>query len=284
MKNLYLIISKTPSKTALITFNLITKSAEERNIKIHKIFVEDFDFSQEIKFTKEDGLYRISTGNKSALIEKYLINSEVKVLYQNNKFCLGKLTHNIGSSLIHQKLDLPIIKTIFEITNNRELLKKYVRYLDGFPIIIKAIGGSHGIGIMKIDSFESLASVCDYLVNKGNNFIMRKYIDYIKHARLIVLGDRVISSIEYKRVNGDFRSNVGDKIDVVEENFGELVNKTAVDSVNALGYEFGGVDILIDQNNNHYIAEVNFPCYFARTQNATGFDISGAMLDYLIQK
>ncbi|KKQ46317.1 MAG: hypothetical protein US63_C0003G0030, partial [Candidatus Moranbacteria bacterium GW2011_GWC2_37_8] len=52
----------------------------------------------------------------------------------------------------------------------------------------------------------------------------------------------------------------------------------------ARGFEFGGVDILIDRNGEHYLIEANFPCFFPRCQMLTGVDISGMMLDYLVQK
>ena len=59
----------------------------------------------------------------------------------------------------------------------------------------------------------------------------------------------------------------------------------AVKAVRSLGYEFGGVDILFEEEtNNPYIAEVNFPCFFPTTQRLTNIDISGKMIDFLINK
>lgn len=281
MKNLYLILRKDSNKT---TFDLLKKSAEERGINVKPIYTDDFDFTENILLTKNDALYRISTDKNSLLLEKFLINENVISFYSSLKECISKLDNVVEATLIHEKNNLPIIKTIFALTNNKSLLKKYAKKLDEFPLIIKSAGGQHGVGVIKIDSLESLYSVADYLHKQNDEFILRKFIDYREHARLIVLGDKVISSIEYKRVENDFRSNVGKKLTIVNKKFDPKIEEIAVRSVSVLGYEFGGVDILIDKNGSPFIAELNFPCYFPRAQQSSNIDISGQMIDFLINK
>jgi len=281
MKNLFLILNTDEPS---VSFDLLKKSAIKRGIKVSIIHTGKFDFSKQIELTNRDSIYRISIDPISILIEKKLINEKVISFYSNYTDCIRKVDNVIGYTLFHEKNGLPIIKTVYSITNNRNLLKKYSETLNGFPLIIKSIGGSHGVGVIKIDSIESLYSIADYLSDQGSNFIMREFIDYVTHARLIVLGDKVISSVEYKRINDDFRSNVGDNLNIENKKFSKEVEKMAVGSVNSLGYEFGGVDVLIDKNNNPFIAEVNFPCYFPRAQEYSGVDISGQMIDYLINK
>jgi D-alanine-D-alanine ligase-like ATP-grasp enzyme len=284
LRTLYLINSQKTEASEDLSLSLLKKAATAKKIKTKTINVETFDFSQNIKLTKNDGIYRIATRSTAALVEKTLINKDCTTLYSHWHNCIGRMTSPAGSSLIHNKYKLPVIKTVLHLTNDKNLLKKYASHLDGFPLIIKAIGNSHGIGVMKIDSFESLCSVADYLVNTKDRFILRKYIDYATHARLIVLGNKVISSIEYKKVHDDFRSNAGNDLNVLSKNFGKKINKIAIDAVNVLGYEFGGVDILIDKKNTPYIAEVNFPCYFPRAQKATNINIAEKIIDYLIKK
>lgn len=281
MKNLYLILRKNSKLTA---FNLIKKSAEERNINVKPIYTEDFDSSEQDFLTENDGLYRIASDTKSSALEKILINENVITFFKSYLYCMGNLKKSTGSFLTHFKNNLPIIPTIAYTSQKRVLISKYVEMLGGFPIILKVIGGSHGVGVMKIDSLESLYSVIDYLDENNIFFILRKFIDYKAHARMIVLGDKVVSSIEYKRVKDDFRSNVGHDLTIVNTKFDKKVEETAVKSVSVLGYEFGGVDILIDRDDQIFIAEVNLPCYFPRAQQYSNIDISGQMIDFLINK
>ena len=107
---------------------------------------------------------------------------------------------------------------------------------------------------------------------------------YTAHARLIVLGDQVIDSIEYKREPNDFRSNVAKQPSVLAKKFPQHIQDAAVESVKALDLEFGGVDILIQNDGQFYIAEVNFPCNFSRSQLTTQTDIAGAIIDFLVAK
>ncbi|MDX9970321.1 MAG: hypothetical protein RBS56_00230 [Candidatus Gracilibacteria bacterium] len=281
MKNLYLIFKKDTNQT---TLDLLKKSAEERNISVIPIYSEDFDFSENLILTKEDALYRLSIDKRSELVEKFLINENVTTFYHSINACVSKLDNVIEATLIHKKNNLPIIKTIFSLTNNKELLKMYAKELNNFPLIIKSVGGQHGVGVMKIDSLESLFSISDYLHKQNDSYILRQFIDYTEHARLIVLGNSVISSIEYKRVTDDFRSNVGKELTLINKKFDPTIEDIAVKAVSSLGFDFGGVDILIDKSGLPFIAEVNFPCFFPRAQQYSNIDISGKMIDFLLNK
>lgn len=282
MKHLHLI---TPKKQHTTTVGVLKASAEKRSINIHIIDPDEFDFAHIPRLTKKDGLYRVGIDKKSRLVEQLLVNKHAAIFYTDYTHCVGGVGNTIaGDALFHWKQGLPIIKTVFSVTNNRQQLKAYVEYLGGFPVIIKSMGGSRGIGVMKIDSYESLFSIVDFLATTNSHFILRAYVDYVEHARLVVVGNKVVASMQYKRVPGDFRSNVGKQFVSQPKKYGKDINKLAVRSVTVLGREFGGVDILIDKKKQAHLAEVNTPCYFPSAQEKTGIEISGIMLDHLIAK
>lgn len=62
------------------------------------------------------------------------------------------------------------------------------------------------------------------------------------------------------------------------------VEQLAIKSVEVLGLEFGGVDIIMDAQERPYLMEVNFPCYFPRAQLLTGRDIASMMVEFLMKK
>ena len=68
----------------------------------------------------------------------------------------------------------------------------------------------HGVGVMKIDSRESFSSIIDYLQTKDDTFILRQFIEHSEQARIVVLGDQVISS-HANMTSGDFRTNAGEE-------------------------------------------------------------------------
>lgn len=280
---LHCIYQKNYDALAGTVVTLLQDAAESRNV-IFKIYdPQTYNYAHVSPLKKGDMLYRITPNTPSRTLESLLLAPEVATFYTDGR---NRVQRSLfGSALANAKANLHIIPTVFDFTRDRTKLQSYCDYLGGFPIIIKALGGSHGVGVVRVDSAESLFSIADILLEtRREEIMMRKYIDYETHARLIVLGNAVVGSIEYKRVEGDFRSNVGNALSVQPRTFSPEVEKTAIASVRSLGHEFGGVDILIDADKKHYLAEVNFPCFFPRTQTATGIDIAGLMIDHLLQK
>jgi RimK family alpha-L-glutamate ligase len=260
---------------------LLKKACQTKGVKFIQLNPEDYDFTQSIKFAKEDMLYRVQVSGKAKDLEKFLIDRQVTTFYKNYERAISSRS-NI---LAYIKEGIPTPKTIYRLTRNKELLSKYAKQL-GFPLIIKAMGGSHGVGIIKVDSPSSLFSIADYLLanDRKANLIMKKFIDVKNSARLLVLGDKVIDSIQYRAPKGDFRSNEGATPNVAKKKFPKIIEEIGIKAVQAIGVEFAGVDILIDKKGKGYVAEVNFPCFFPRAQKLTGTDISRMMVEYLIDK
>jgi len=282
MKNLHLILKKGSNQT---TLNLIIESAKLRNLNVNIIYVDEFDFTQQINLDKNDLIFRISTSIKAQIVEKFLLNSKVTTFYKDNLRAISKYDNVIEATLIHEKANLPIIPTIYCLTNDKEHLQKEVDYLGGFPVIIKAQGGQNGRGVIKIDSIDSLKSILDYLLLKNDSYVLRKFIKHKEQIRLIVVGDKVVA-YHTNLATKDFRSNASiENRQRIVKNYSQEIYDIGVIAINSCGFEFGAVDILIEEDSQKpYLAEVNMPAFFPRTQELTNIDISGQMLDYLIQK
>lgn len=136
---------------------------------------------------------------------------------------------------------------------------------------------------MKVDSYGSLFSVADYIRQQKGRVVLKEYCSLASSARLIVLGNRVIDSIEYSANKDDFRSNEGKVPNVTPKKFDAVVEEAAIKAVDKLGLEFGGVDIMITEGGPR-IAEANNPCFFARCQLLTGVNVARQMVKYLIEK
>ena len=273
--------------TLNVTIDLLRQGCEELGYEFSVIFSDEFDFSVKHTLTQDDLVYCLTEDYKARLIENILINDQVKSFYKDVSYCYGKNedADDITSMLVHKDHDLPTIETIPAITNDKQLMKKYVEKLGGLPIIVKAVGNtSHGLGTMRLDSWPSLFSVADYLVAQGDHFILKSYIDVKKHIRVIVLGDRVVDSIEYVQPADDFRTNAAQNPDVRVVELDNQTQAIAIAAVESLGYLFGGVDLLIDQQGDVHIAEVNFPCYFGRAQQTTGTPIAKMMIEFLANR
>ncbi len=269
------------TKKQKITRGLLKKSAEERGLKFINIDVNNFDTLDKKYQNNEGVLYRITSGELAKNIELFLLQkNNLETFYKTNK----RAFFNALDIPLQKFYNISMPKTVTILSDNYETLKAIVEEVGGFPVILKVTGLSHGAGVMKMNSMESLISVIGFLKKNGaTRMVLREYIDSYRHARLVVLGDKVVDSIEYIVPENDFRTNAG-KPQVKAEKFSDDFEKIAIEAIKIIDLEFGGVDILIGKDSSPYLAEVNFPCYFPRNQLTTGVDISGMMVEYLVDK
>ena len=263
---------------------LFEKTCKEKSIEYIELSVRPnkLDFVNYPRPQKGDALYRASANNINAKkLEYCLVKDGVATLYSS-----PEVIFRPAAGIKLEKMGISSPRTIPVLTNDRDILKENVNYLGGFPIIIKAMGGKEGVGIMRVDSYEALYSLADFLCKNDGSFLIRKYIDVRESIRTIVLGERILAAIKYKASReDDFRSNrktPTSNASVFECD--EIIERLSIDSVRAMGLEFGGLDILIDEAGQAHVLEVNFPCQFGEVQEITSVDIAGEMLDYLKDK
>jgi glutathione synthase/RimK-type ligase-like ATP-grasp enzyme len=263
--------------------NCLKATCEKLNIDFVCLNSLNVDYCLLPKLTKNDFLYNVARGGET--LETFLLNKEVKTFYRNNPDFVVSNSNTIKYSVIHDRANLPVPKTIYNITPDRRLLRKYVDYLEGFPLIIKNQRSTRGIGTIKVESWQSLISIIDYLMTTNEEFILRQFINNPGTARLIVLGDKVIASVFRENQFEDFRVSSGEKsiVDYPKE-YNERVNNLAIQATHLANLETAGVDIVFDEAQNPYLLEINFPHNFVRPQQVTGVNIAEKMLLYLLEK
>lgn len=282
----YCIIRTKTSITNPTTYKLLQQACEERGIQFVPLESDTLNYATIYdEIVPGSLLYRLASSHRAALLEA-LVDDKVVTLRRDNASLLSR-AFGWGSALRLERAGVAIIPTIYNVSRNHDAqLADYVKQLGGFPIVLKSTGHSHGAGVMMLNSLESLRSVLDYISDETtSNLVLRKYITNARHLRLVVLSGKVVDTIEYLPQPDDFRTNAVATPEVKQlADIDPKITADAVKAVEVLGLEFGGVDVLVDEENNFYIAEVNHPCNFARNQLNTGVDISGQMVDALLQK
>lgn len=260
---------------------LLAEACEAKELEFICIDSLTFDYSSIPTLTRHDLLYNLARG--SAVLESLLLNDNVTTFYIKNPK-LNTFRSTPDWSILHQKAGLQAPRTIYHLTNNRTLLRKYVDHLGGFPIIVKVRGGTRGIGTIKIDSWHSLISTLDYLLTTSDSFMLREFIDAEYGARIIVLGDETIWSAKFYFQENDFR-NAPLNVDSIYEplDIDDETRKICVEAVRSANLEMAGVDILFDRDKKPYLLEINFPTGFGSFKCNPGFVLS-KMLGYLIEK
>lgn len=258
-------------------------ACEKLNLEFIALNSLTTDYSNLPTLTKADLLYNATRGSET--LESLLLNKEVITYYINNPDFVVSNPDTTKYSILHDKAKLLSPKTIFHITDDRQLLKNYVDYLGGFPIIIKATGSTRGIGTMKIDSWQNLVSTVDYLITTGDKFILRQFIKAKSGCRLMVLGNEVIAGADFEMNKDDFRNAVDlTQVNYTKRSYPETINQTAIKATHLANVEFGGVDFLEDEKGNFYLLEVNFPTGFSGLIDVCGVNIPYKMVEYLKKK
>ncbi len=185
-----------------------------------------------------------------------------------------------------QSKNIPMPKTILApktFTNigypQTEFLTGVVKKL-GLPLVLKECFGSFGQQVYLIKTKAELVGKVKQLA--GVPMVFQELIEtsYGRDIRLNVVGDQVVASMLRYSTNGDFRSNLtlGGSMKAYTPSIQEEM--LAIESVQCLGLDFGGVDILFGECGP-LVCEVNSNAHFQTTMACTGVNMAEKMMDYI---
>lgn len=174
---------------------------------------------------------------------------------------------------------LPIAKTMlvkqpFDAT----LAAKYL----GFPLVIKALSGSHGRGVFLCEDKQRLEDVMGLVGSTGNtNLILQEYIasSHGRDLRVITVGGRAIGAMLRQSTDGSFKANIsrggaGESYPLTPE-----IEWLATEAARVVGLDIAGIDLLFD--GEHFrICEANSSPGFHGFEPATGINVARQILEF----
>jgi hypothetical protein len=262
-----------------ITTNQLKDACHERNIEFVEVYAPAFLFDPASQLLPGDLLYRAAISLAAIRVEQFLFAEGVATFYAQSQ---GVIFGYTNAPLLFQRAGLPVPRRFPLASANRELLRRYVKLLGGFPVIVK-VPGSGGIGTLKVETFPALFSLLDLLLAQKQQPALCAFIDSAVHWRLIVIGNAVAACYRNIPEDDDFRTYASnDTADFIQPL--PTLAQLGIRAVQVLGLEFGGVDILEHPSGRFYLLESNFPCFFGHPRSVAGIDVAGAMLDYLVDK
>ena len=263
------------------TIALLRNACAHRDIEFVAIDAGTFDFSAARRLGHGDLLYRPAASALAIRVEQLLQGAGVASFYCD---ALGPFLDCLNGPLLFERAGLPIPRTIYAATPDRDLLRRAVERLGGFPIVAKWLGHSSGVAVLRVDSLPALFSLMDYAGSGANPPLLMECIADATHFRLIVIGDRAVAAYRNAQQIDDFRSAGSDDPADYRIEIDPEMARVAVAATEALGIEMAGVDILRAPDGRLALLEANVPCYYPQAQLVTGVDIAGMMLDHLTRK
>lgn len=128
-----------------------------------------------------------------------------------------------------------------------------------FPMILKTLRGTHGIGVMKVDSKSSLVSVAQALLANSNSEVMlQEFIEHESSLRIIMIGDELLAANRrgQPKEKDEFRTNshLGSETEKYEPTEEELALARKI--VELFGCNFCAIDY-IQHDGKLLVLEVN---------------------------
>jgi RimK family alpha-L-glutamate ligase len=152
-------------------------------------------------------------------------------------------------------------------------------------VVIKPLFGSMGHGLVRVSDPDTALRVIRALAQVRAVFYVQRAIEHRgRDIRAFVVGDRVIGAIERIAPPEDWRSNVSRggtaRVCELSSEWADL----AVRAASAIGADYAGVDLLPDVDGSVFVLEVNGIPGWRGLQTATGIDVAGTLIDYLIAR
>ena len=288
---------KRGSKFCIININ--TCKLEEKNNNSGDFLISDdktkpfvINSDNTVVLTRRGVIKNTVTKDIISKLEKnnfYVVNTLSSILACENKFTTSKILRDAG---------IPIPR--MALVQNEEMIDTAVKEIGGkFPIILKMLSGSHGIGVSIIDSAESLKSVLQTMWKMDHTLevMIQEKIDADYDLRIHVLTKKfnspnpsdtdsiLLGAMQRNKIKKDFRTNYSlggtvQKVKITPEQ-----EKIAIDSAKAIGCNWCGVDIIVDKNTGkNYVLEVNSSPGTQGLKKATGINVITDIIDFILDK
>ncbi len=197
----------------------------------------------------------------------------------NGSRALFRAKNKLSSIQLLSKKGIAMPKTVF--VRRPSDLSQAVDRLGGFPVMLKLLSGTQGIGVMIAHTMTSIQSTLDTLWSLGQDILIQECIEESlgKDLRVFVVGDQVVGAMERTARIGEFRSNIhrgamGQAVDLTEE-----YKDLSLKACKAIGLDMAGVDLL-ESDQGPKVIEVNASPGFEGLEVASGLNIAKTVLEY----
>lgn len=200
----------------------------------------------------------------------------------NDSQAIAKSRDKLRALQLLSRHDIGIPPTAF--ARRREDVRSAIRKVGGTPVILKLLEGSQGTGVILAESVKSAESVLEAMHSLKQNILIQAFVEesHGTDFRAIVVGRKVVAAMTRQAVEGEFRSNLhrgGSARGVTLE---PQFAATAIHAAEVLGLNIAGVD-MIASREGPMVLEVNSSPGLEGVETATGIDVAGAMIDFVIE-
>ncbi len=198
----------------------------------------------------------------------------------NRPKAIAAARHKFHSLRILAQHGLPIPPSL--TVGSATFLEDAVAEIGNYPFILKPFHGTHGTGVMLLDTPTSLTSAVDALCDLHQDYVIQSFIAEAGGVdiRVLIVGGEAVAAMKRSAPPGEFRANIhkggsGEKMTLSDEYI-----HVAIEAAAALELEIAGVDLL-QTNEGPVVLEVNPSPGFEELELVTGIDIAGVIIEFV---
>jgi len=184
-----IITGKDEDKNTLTIYNYDGKDSEHTFIGKDTVCI-----TRAGSIEDEAGLSLISAFQNSSA---FMLNTRSAMLTCDNK---------LTTALLFEKFGIPTPRTAF-VSNEKNIEDAVKLVGNKFPIILKTLTGTQGIGVIKIESMDSLVSTIQALWKHDAEVLIQEYMEVDGDVRTLVVDNKIFASTNRVAAKGEFRSN-----------------------------------------------------------------------------
>jgi len=227
---------------------------------------------------------RGSVTRKDSWMDFISILEKANVCLINSRQCISICVDKYRSALKLGDYGLTQPKSI--LVNNPDTILDQIKESGiKFPLIMKTLRGSKGVGVLFVDSERGLDSIVQ-LINKQDedaDLLVQEYIKTDYDVRVLVLGGKVLAAMKRPVIEGDFRSNVSQGSKPEKIKLTELEIEESLKAAKAVNGLWTAVDFIPSKNREKeppFMLEVNSSPGTEGIEEATGLNIAKAVIDH----
>lgn len=251
------VTKKYNMKTTMVDVSeayIASKDVEIGEVKIRNINGKDLD----IVIKVENSLVFVRAGAIKTLTSQALVSSlqTLGFFLVNDLESMLVCDNKMSNIIALERNNISVPRT--SIVNNVKSIEQAHDNIGGkFPVIIKTLKGTQGVGVSKVNDMASLVSVCQSLWKFNADLLIQEYFELKSDIRTLVVNNKIIGSAERIKVNDkEFRNNVHLGADTRPYQLSKIEKELVINAARSVGTSYCGVDHC-KVGKDFYILEVN---------------------------
>ena len=260
-------------------------SYEDGIFRVHNV---DDEKGFEVSRNDTIAIIRGSVVRKDSWLDIVSSLEKHSICVVNSRQSINICTDKYRTSLRLADYGIKQPKTVL-VNNPEKAVLAFDKLDTKFPVIMKTLRGSKGVGVLFVESEKSLDSIVQliYKQDEDTDLLLQEYIPTDYDVRVLVLGGKVLATMKRPVIEGDFRSNVSQGSKPEKIKLTEIEIEASLLAAKAVNGLWTAVDFIPSKNREKdppFVIEVNSSPGTEGKEEASGQNISKEIIQFFADR